>query len=61
LSPAAFFSSEKKGITGIVKWFDPRKGFGFIKCDEELPDVFVHYSTIHSNGYKSLAVSDHEG
>ncbi len=38
---------------GTVKWFNAEKGFGFIEQTEG-PDVFVHYSEIESNGYKSL-------
>ncbi|HBC55790.1 MAG TPA: cold-shock protein [Gammaproteobacteria bacterium] len=40
--------------TGTVKWFNESKGFGFIE-QESGPDVFVHFSAITGNGFKTLA------
>jgi CspA family cold shock protein len=47
--------SEK--VTGTVKWFNDAKGYGFIQR-EGGPDVFVHFSAIQGNGFKSLSEND---
>jgi len=40
-------------LTGTVKWFDSKKGYGFITADNG-QDVFVHYTGINGNGFRTL-------
>lgn len=40
-------------LLGNIKWFDAQKGYGFIEREDE-PDVFVHYSAINMEGFKTL-------
>lgn len=44
---------------GLIKWFNNRKGFGFIASpDESSADIFIHYSEIRGDGYKTLEEGD---
>lgn len=44
-------------VNGVVKWFNSEKGYGFISR-EDGDDLFVHYSSIQSDGYRSLEEGD---
>jgi CspA family cold shock protein len=46
-------SEEIVGLEGVVKWFDPRKGFGFV-IGPEGQDIFVHFSVIQGEGFRVL-------
>ena len=50
-------NSTGEKLTGWVKWFDARKGYGFISADGQ-EDIFVHFSNIEMEGFKKLEIGD---
>lgn len=45
-------------VNGVVKWFDAKKGYGFIISPEVEGDVFVHYTKVQMEGFKKLETSE---
>ena len=45
-------------MKGTVKWFNDKKGYGFIQCSELDKDVYIHFSDINKKGYKTLYKDD---
>lgn len=52
------YVKDSKGYVGKVKWFNPEKGYGFIEEEESKKDIFVHWTQIIGDGYKSLEAGE---
>ena len=50
----AKIKEEKVNVKGKVKWFDPKKGYGFIIAEELGKEVYVHFTEIKQDGFRSL-------
>jgi CspA family cold shock protein len=55
---AYLFKEAAEMANGVVKWFSDKKGFGFIEQEEGQGDIFVHFSSIQADGFKTLAEGD---
>ena len=44
--------------TGLIRWFNNKKGYGFIQNNADSKDIFVHYSAVVMDGYKTLKTND---
>ena len=53
LTPDRRHAKMENLVQGTVKWFDAKKGYGFIECDSG-EDIFVHFKSIKSSGYRQL-------
>ena len=47
-------SVSQQGVTAVVKWFNPFKGFGFVRLGEDQPDAFLHASVLVPTGHQEL-------
>jgi CspA family cold shock protein len=56
VGPSLVLAGEWQNVApeGTVKWFDNRKGYGFIQSEEHPQDIFVHYSVVDMEGFKTL-------
>ena len=52
-------NAEMESMKGLVKWFDDKKGYGFIVVDNFEQKIFVHFSQIKAEGFKSLKENDY--